>query len=172
MWLNAGAKKEFDYETVLGKKLFLPLYSSFCTSLIPAVLGKVGENGMKSLHPFLSWVWSVGEESWFVKPFSKLPYSRNVTGSKWTSSQLPHPYNWSMKVTQELPPFWNFCTWIALPVWIFYYVRKSRWAGFPSREHWLEGINCKKPGKRSSWNTTWETIPQGQLSLHIFNFHG
>lgn len=113
-------EREFDYDPVLGKKVFLPLYSSFCTSLIPAVLGKVSENGMKGLHPFLSWVWSVGEESWFVKPFSKLPHSRNVTGSKWTSSQLPHPYNWTMKVTQELPPFWNFCTWIALPVWIFF----------------------------------------------------
>lgn len=56
-------EREFDYETVLDKKVFLSLYSSFCTSLIPAVLGEVGENGMKGLHPFLSWIWSVGEES-------------------------------------------------------------------------------------------------------------
>lgn len=99
--------REFDYESILGKEVFLSLYSSFCASLIPAVLGKVSENGIKSLHPFLSWVWSAGEESWFVKPFSKHRHSRSVAGSDWTSSQLPHPYNWNMKVTQELPPFWN-----------------------------------------------------------------
>lgn len=86
-------EREFDDENVLGKKVFLSCYSSFCTSLIPAVLGKAGKNVMKNLHPFLSWVWSVGEESWSVKPFSKLHHRRNVAGSNWTSSQLPHPYN-------------------------------------------------------------------------------
>lgn len=47
-------EREFGYESLLGKKVFLSFYSSFCDSLIPAVLGKVGENGMRSLYLFLS----------------------------------------------------------------------------------------------------------------------
>lgn len=52
MQLNAGVDKEFNSENVLGKMVFLSLYTSFLSLFIPAVLGKMGDNGIEfmSLH--------------------------------------------------------------------------------------------------------------------------
>jgi len=49
-------------EMYYARKYFSPFTPLFIPLLIPAVLGKISENGVKSLCPFIGSRLSVGEE--------------------------------------------------------------------------------------------------------------